>query len=94
MKITAYVAMETGLETRVKICPTYEEAKQVLNSWIGEYVLAMIEDDDLESYMEFRDKMTITKDDDEGVSIIDNSIGEFYQIVKTEFDTNDFKSMI
>ena len=92
MKITAYVAMETGLETRVKICPTYEVAKQVLNSWIGEYVLAMIEDDDLESYMEFRDKMTITKDD-EGVSIIDNSIGEFYQIVKTEFDTNDFKSM-
>lgn len=94
MKITAYVAMETGLETRIKICPTYVDAKQILNSWIGEYVMAMIEDDDLDSYIEFRDKMTITKDDDEGVLIIDNSIGEFYQIVKTEFDTNDFKSMI
>ena len=87
--ITAYVAMETGLETRVKICSSYEEAKQILNSWIGEYVMAMIEDDDLESYIEFRDKMTITTGD-EGITIIDNSIGEFYQIVKTEFKAENF----
>lgn len=85
-----YVAIETGLESRVKICGSYKEARGVINSWIGEYLLSVIEDDDYESYKEFFDKITITDEDESkgSLSIIDNSIGEFYEIVKTEIDSS------
>lgn len=78
-----YAAVQTGIETRIKIFKTKEEAVDQVQSWLGEAFVSILTEDSIEMAHKYLDSLEVYKEDGE-LYVYDKEFEESTEIVEVE----------
>lgn len=78
-----YAVVQTGLETRVKVFKTFEEASSQAKAWLGELIIDIVLNETKETLQRYIEGLEISKEKD-SLYIYDGDLDESTEIVEVE----------
>ena len=76
-----YAAIQTGIETRIKIFKSKQEAVDQVQTWLGEALVSILTEDSIEMAHKYVDSLEVYREDGE-LYIYDKEFGESTEIVE------------